>query len=132
MRQNDKSNASNPPETEASATTTLPVKSVPVPSENLISIHYVHFNNMNESGIKKTVDRLSHTSPMEDVMLQVMERENADFQECTIELYSSEGYPLNINEFTSKSMSTLILLPVQHNIMYCRYLSVLITVYLSI
>jgi len=81
-----------------------PTKSAlkPAQSRDIIKIRYLYCNNLfdEETGEKllEELDPASHT--MEDIYGMIAEHEGIDAHEDTIELYSVEGYPLNVNQFT--------------------------------
>jgi len=74
----------------------------PTPSQDLINIRYIYCNNLfgEERGEKLLEDLDPSTHTMEDIYGMIADNEEIEAHQLTIELYSVEGYPLNVNQFT--------------------------------
>ena len=79
----------------------------PTPAQDLIKIRYIYCNNLfgEETGQKLLEDLDPATHTMEDIKGMIAEDEEIETHQLTIELYSMEGYPLNVNYFTESCES---------------------------
>lgn len=74
----------------------------PTPSQDFINIRYIYCNNLfgKETGEKLLEDLDPSVHTMEDIYGMIAEDEEIEAHQFTVELYSVEGYPLNVNQFT--------------------------------
>ena len=84
----------------------------PVPVVNLITIRYIFCDNMfgkemiepKTTGARFNLD--THT--MRNLQGFIAEREGINVSEFAVELFSAEGYPLNVNSFTCQGERFLV------------------------
>lgn len=83
-----------------------PKSKVAAPASNLIDIRYIYCDKMfgkDKISAKTTKSKINpDTYTMRNLQGYIAEEERIDVCEFTVELFSKEGYPLNINNSTSE------------------------------